>query len=290
VPKSRVAVVIPTYNRGPAVLRTLKRVYACNPPPDETWIHVDAADGSLEAAIMTEFPEVHVLTSAERVGPGGGRHRCLMSCSSSYAVNLDDDSYPFDADFFFSVASIFDENPEVALVDAQIWHRGEEEILRGSELRPTLKFTGCGHAIRVAAYRSTSGYLSEPVAYGVEENDLAMQMFARNLQLWKSQALRVFHDTDRSAHSNPQIVSGYVSNMALLTFLNYPVYLWFMGIFHVCSVIASCIERRRFDGIARGLALIPGKLYRRRGDRRPLSGGQVIRFLIARRLDTGASD
>ena len=288
--KSRVAVVIPTYNRGHAVLRTLKRVYACNPPPDETWIHVDAADGSLEAAIMTEFPEVHVLTSAERVGPGGGRHRCLMSCSSSYAVNLDDDSYPFDADFFLSVATIFDEHPEVALIDAQIWHRGEKEIVRGSRIWPTLRFTGCGHAVRVAAYRSTSGYLAEPVAYGVEENDLAMQMFARNLQLWKSEALRVFHHRDRSAHSSPQIVSGYISNMALLTFINYPAYLWVLGIVHVCSVIRASIERRRFSGIARGLALIPGKLYRRRRDRRPLSGGQVIRFLLARRLDPIASD
>jgi GT2 family glycosyltransferase len=249
------------------------------------WIHIDAADGSVESAILTEFPEVHVLTSTERVGPGGGRHLCLTNCSSSYAVSLDDDSYPFDRDFFSSVASIFDEHPDVALIDAQIWHRGEEEIIRGTKMTPTLRFTGCGHAVRIAAYRATSGYLSEPVAYGVEENDLAIQMFARNLRAWKSDALRVFHDTDRSTHSNPQIVSGYISNMALLAFINYPMYLWFIGVFHVWSVLLSCIERRRFAGIGRGLALIPGKLYRRRRDRRPLRGGQVIRFLLARRLD-----
>jgi hypothetical protein len=205
-------------------------------------------------------------------------------------VSLDDDSYPFDTDFFSSVASIFDEYPDVALVDAQIWHRGEEEIIRGTKMRPTLRFTGCGHAVRVAAYRSTSGYLSEPVAYGVEENDLAMQMFARNLGVWKSDALRVFHDTDRSTHSNPQIVSGYISNVALLTFINYPMYLWFIGIFHVGSVLRSCIARSRFAGIARGLALIPGKLYRRRRDRRPLRGSQVIRFLLTRRQDPIASN
>jgi glycosyltransferase involved in cell wall biosynthesis len=280
-----VAVVIPTYNRGHAVFRTLRRIYACDPPPDETWVHIDAADGSLESAIMTAFPEVHVLTSSDRVGPGGGRHRCLMSCSSRYAVSLDDDSYPFDLDFFSSVASIFDEHPEVALVDAQIWHRDEKEIVRGHRMWPTLKFTGCGHAVRVAAYRSTSGYLAEPVAYGVEENDLAMQLFARNLPLSRSETLRVFHDRDRSAHGNPQIVSGYISNMALLTFINYPVYLWALGIVHVFSVIRASIERRRFSGIARGLALIPAKLYRRRRDRRPLSGTQVIRFLLARRID-----
>jgi glycosyltransferase involved in cell wall biosynthesis len=76
-PTARVAVIIPTYNRGTRIFETLRRVNSCEPPADEIWVHVDAADGKLETQLALEFPAVHILTSKERLGPGGGRHRCL---------------------------------------------------------------------------------------------------------------------------------------------------------------------------------------------------------------------
>ncbi len=74
-----VAVIIPTFNRGTAIFSVLERIRGCDPGPSEIWVHIDLSDGSLERELKSRFPEVSVLTSKVRVGPGGGRHRCLVS-------------------------------------------------------------------------------------------------------------------------------------------------------------------------------------------------------------------
>src|SRR5437879_3884654 len=75
-----IAVIIPTYNRGTAVHSVLEKLAPCDPQPAEIWIHVDRSDGSLERELSGRFPHVHVLSSSTQLGPGGGRHRCLLSC------------------------------------------------------------------------------------------------------------------------------------------------------------------------------------------------------------------
>src|ERR1700722_10885861 len=283
-PTPRVAVIIPTYNRGTRVLETLRRINSCDPRPDEIWIHVDAADGKLEAKLALEFPSVHVLRSEKRLGPGGGRHRCLLACSADYAAIFDDDSYPVDADFFSVVPAIFEKNPGVAVLEAQIWQRGESEIARSSQYRKVLLFTGCGHAIRVAAYRSIPGYLSEPIAYNIEERDLALQLFCANWEIFKSGNLRVFHDTSLLHHQQKEVVAGTISNVALFAFINYPVALWLYGLLQLTNILLFCIRYGRVRGILRGLADVPGRCYRHRHDRRPIAVRTILRFLRARRL------
>ena len=78
-------------------------------------------------------------------------------------MSLDDDSYPVDADFFQVVMSILQTHPQIAVLEAQIWQRNDVEIARSAQLSKTLGFTGCGHAVRVAAYRALPGYLPVPV-------------------------------------------------------------------------------------------------------------------------------
>ncbi len=97
---ARVAVIIPTYNRGTAVFSVLDRIAECKPGPAEILVHVDSADGILEAELGGRFPNVKILTSPKRIGCTGGRYRCLLACSVPYAVSFDDDSYPVDRDFF----------------------------------------------------------------------------------------------------------------------------------------------------------------------------------------------
>jgi len=283
-PIQRVAVVIPTYNRGTRILETLRRVNACDPPPDEIWVHVDAADGKLEAKLALEFPAVHILTSEKRLGPGGGRHRCLLACSAQYAAVFDDDSYPVDADFFSVVPAIFQENPRIAVLEAQIRQRGEPEIARSCQFRKILMFTGCGHAIRVSAYRSLPGYLSEPIAYNIEERDFALQLFCANWEIYKSGKLRVFHDTDLVHHQQKEIVAGTISNVALFAFVNYPIILWLYGLLQLTNILVFCIRDGRVSGILRGLAEVPIRCYRHRHDRRPLRVRTILRYLRARRM------
>jgi GT2 family glycosyltransferase len=279
----RVAVIIPTYNRGTRIFETLRRINSCDPPPHEIWVHVDAADGKLEAELAREFPTVHILTSKQRLGPGGGRHRCLLACSADYAVSFDDDSYPVDADFFKVVSSILQRNPRIAVLEAQIWQREEPEIARSQNLAKTTGFTGCGHAMRVAAYRALPGYLSSPVPYNIEETDFALQLFCADWQIYKSDDLRVFHDTDLKHHQQKEIVAGTISNVALFAFVNYPIILWPYGVLQLTNTLLFCIRDGRVSGILPGLAQVPVRCFRHRHDRRPLPVRKILRYLRSRR-------
>src|SRR5215831_2945383 len=160
-----VAVIIPTYNRGLAVLSTLEKIQGCDPQPAEIWVHVDLADGAVERELYRRFPNVGVLTSSKRLGPGGGRHRCLAACTTPYAASFDDDSYPVDSDFFSSVERLLSEYPQVAIFGASVWSRNEPEKVRTESLMPSPSYLGCGFSIRLAAYRRVRGYLPRPVAY-----------------------------------------------------------------------------------------------------------------------------
>ena len=265
-----VAVIVPTFGRGQSVLNVLRRVSSLSPAPDEIIVHVDRSDGVLEQALAHDFPAVKVLSSKERIGPGGGRHRCLLETKCDVAISLDDDSWPVDPDFVARTEELFATLPDVAVVGASIWHRGEPEVARSARVAAAANFIGCGHAIRVAAYRSVRGYLARPIAYGLEESDLSLQLFAAGWKIVHSEALRVFHDTDRLHHNAPEITSGQITNLGLGVFLNYPMSAWGLGALQLGNAVKDAVIRRRFRGIATGLARIPADCIRYSALRRPV--------------------
>ncbi|PYV90763.1 MAG: family 2 glycosyl transferase [Acidobacteria bacterium] len=279
-----ISVFIPTFNRGGRVFCTLDRVLACDPGPCEIWVHVDKSDGKLEAELTAKFPSVRLLSSRERLGPGGGRHRCLKMCRSPYAVSFDDDSYPVDSDFFEKILSTFLEHPEAAIIGATIWQRNEQPIARAGSLTRKLDFIGCGYGVRLKAYEETRGYLSRPVPYGMEETDLSIQLFSKGWRIYQSGELRVFHDTDFTHRENPDITVGTISNVALFTFLHYPVTLWGWAAIQIGNLLRDCMARKRWKGMLKGLACVPADCYAHRRYRRPLPRRVVSDFLEMRRL------
>jgi GT2 family glycosyltransferase len=278
-----VAVVIPTYNRGTAVLSVLEKIHQCDPKPAEIWVHIDMADGALERQLNQRFPQVRVLTSTTRLGPGGGRHRCLVSCTMPYAVSFDDDSYPVDVDFFGDIQRLFSMHPRVAVLGASIWHRNEIAKVRKRDLVPIPNHIGCGFAIRVAAYRQIRGYLPLPVSYEMEESDVSLQLFAAGWQIYEAGCLRVFHDTDRTHHASAEITSATITNVALRAFLHYPIVGWGWGLLQVANKIAYCVRMGRVRGICSGIFRIPVECYRNRRFRDPIAWPELKRYRQYRR-------
>ena len=276
---AQVAVIIPTYNRGTAVLSVLDRVVDCNPRPAEILVHVDSADGILEAELGSRFPNVKVLTSPTRIGCTGGRHRCLLACSAPYAVSFDDDSYPVDRDFFLIVERLFQEHPEAAVLGAQIWHRHEAEKARTKKLVLAPNYIGCGHAMRVAAYHSVRGYLPRPVGYEMDESDLSLQLFASGWKMYETGELRVFHDTFLKHHESPEITSGSITNVGLRVFLHYPPMGWGWGILQLGNKVVHCARVGRMRGIWSGLLRIPFDCYQHRRYRKPMPWRELRAYL-----------
>lgn len=288
--KAPVAVIIPTYNRGAAVVQVLERVFACQPRPEEIWVHIDQSDGLLERQLKQRFPEVHILSSMDRLGPGGGRHRCLLACRSPYAVSFDDDSWPVDKDFFAAIAPLFASFPDAAIFGAGIWHRSEGEKRRTNVVRRVASYVGCGHAIRVAAYRDIRGYLARPTPYAIEESDVGLQLFVRGWHVYTAEELRVYHDTDRTHHDAAEITAYTITNLALLAFLHYSAIDFGRGAAQVANRIAFCLRKGRIRGIAAGLAGIVTECYRNRSLRRPIGHRTLMDYLKLRQTETDASD
>jgi len=283
--KTPVAVVIPTYKRGSAVISVLDTVLACDPQPAEIWVHIDQNDGVLERHLMERFPGVHILTSAGRLGPGGGRHRCLLACGAPYAVSLDDDSWPVDADFFAAIEPLFSSYPRAAIFGASIWHRAEAEIRRSRAVRRVASYVGCGHAVRVAAYRDIRGYLARPMAYAIEESDVGLQLFVRGWQVFSAEELRVYHDTDRTHHEASEVTASTITNLALLAFLHYPAMDLGRGAAQVANRVAYSVRRGRIRGVASGVGGIVTDCYRNRALRAPIRHEVLMEYLRLRQSE-----
>ena len=280
--RAPVAVIIPTYNRGEAVISVLGKVFTCDPLPAEIWVHIDQNDGVLERNLKERFPGVHILTSAGRLGPGGGRHRCLLACDAPYAVSLDDDSWPVDADFFAAIEPLVSSYPTAAIFGASIWHRAEAEIRRSRAVRRVASYVGCGHAVRVAAYRDIRGYLARPMAYAIEESDVGLQLYVRGWQVFSAEELRVYHDTDRTHHEAAEVTASTITNLALLAFLHYPAVDLGRGAAHVANRVAYSVRRGRIRGVASGVGGVVTECYRDRALRARIRHEALMDYLRLR--------
>ncbi len=278
-----ITVIIPTYGRGRRVFTTIEKIQRCDPIPRTIIIHIDQSDGELEREIAARSPDVLLLSSPTRVGPGGGRHQCLLHCQTEFAASFDDDSYPVDPDYFARAEELFRQNADAAVIGAAIWQQGEEQKPRQQTVSRQADFTGCGHVVRLAAYRQVRGYLPRPIAYGMEETDLALQFFARGWKIYDSGQLRVFHDTALSHHEGSSMAAGSLANVALFGFLHYPASLWPHALLQVGNKTVDSWKRGRSAGILPGLFSTPKICWNFRNYRAPLSPQVVREFLRERR-------
>ena len=285
-PMARITVGIPTYARGTKVLQTLKKISECDPVPAEIIVHVDASDGKLEQAITEAFPSVRLISSPVRVGPGGGRHRCLMNATQPYFVSFDDDSWPVDSDFFCKVENCFNEQKKLSVISTVISHRNEAVPIAVKNVIKTVEYTGCGHAMRVAAYREVPGYIDRPWAYGLEERDVGLQLHATGWNMILCRDLRVFHDTVLSHHSQAEITTATIENAALFVWLRYPIRLWPYGLAQYLNVLRFMLRSKRFAGILTGIARTPVVMWRYRNSRNKICAKSVRTYLNSRRISS----
>src|SRR6185369_4964106 len=174
-------------------------------------------------AIRAAFPDVRVLLSEERLGPGGGRNKLMVAATCELVASFDDDSYPIDADYFARALELFDRHPNASLICAALFHRGETIALDARDAQWTADFSGGACVYRRSVFLDAGGYVPLRVAYGMEEVDLALRLHSRGARILTTSWLRVFHDTDLQRHDDAQVTAGSIANVALLTYLRYPV-------------------------------------------------------------------
>jgi GT2 family glycosyltransferase len=280
---TNISAIVTAYERVDQTLNTLRILQACNPRPDEILVHVDANRIECEKAICVAFPQVRVVVSAERVGPGGGRNKLVAAASHEFVASFDDDSYPLDADYFARVTQLIDLFPAASIICASLYHAGQAIGLDEQKAQWTADFSGGACVYRRDAFINAGGYVPLPIAYGMEEVDLALRLHSEGGKILSSSWLRVFHDTDLQRHAEPHVTAGSIANLALLAYLRYPVSLWSIGVLQCVNRVLWLLRHGRHRGIWRGLTMIPGHLHAHRHFRLTVNNRAVRSYLALRR-------
>lgn len=283
-----ISAIVTAYERIEQTLATLRVLQSCVPPPDEVLVHVDANQTACAGAIRDAFPSVRILRSEEQVGPGGGRNKLVEAARFEFVASFDDDSYPIDSDYFVRALRTFERFPEASLICAALYHAGESIGLDEQSAQWTADFSGGACIYRRKAFLDAGGYVPLPVAYGMEEVDLAIRLHSRGGKILTTPWLRVFHNTDLKRHGDAVVTAGSIANLALLAYLRYPVSLWGIGVGQCANRLLWLLRHRRRRGIVRGVTMIPAHVWENHRHRAPVSKKAVRSYLALRRAPVPA--
>ncbi len=278
-----VSAIVTAYERIDQTLATLRVIQSCVPKPDEVLVHVDANQMEIETAIRNTYPEVRILSSKDPVGPGGGRNKLVHAAQFDLVASFDDDSYPIDSDYFGRALKLFDRFPGASVICAALYHAGESIGRDERSAQWTADFSGGACIFRRQAFVEAGGYVPLPVAYGMEEVDLAIRLHSRGGKILTTPWLRVFHNTDLKRHSDPRVTAGSIANLALLAYLRYPASLWAVGAGQCANRLLWLLRHGRRRGIWKGLTMIPAHLRANHSYRLPVSKRAVRSYLALRR-------
>jgi GT2 family glycosyltransferase len=281
--KRGISAIVTAYERVEQTLATLRVIQSCTPKPDEILVHVDANQTDCEREIRAEFENVRVLCSDDHVGPGGGRNKLLNAAQFEVVASFDDDSYPIDSDYFERALKVMEKFPDASVVCAALYHAGESIGLDDRSAKWTADFSGGACIFRRQAFLEAGGYVPLPVAYGMEEVDLALRLHSMGGKILTTPWLRVFHNTDLKRHGDPRVTAGSIANLALLAYLRYPVSLWGVGVGQCANRLIWLLRHGRRRGIVKGLAMIPAHLRANRRYRLPVSKKVLRSYLALRR-------
>lgn len=278
-----ISAIVTAYERTEQTLATLRVIQSCVPAPGEILVHIDANQIACENAIRGAFPNVRILRSEEQVGPGGGRNKLVEAAQFQFVASFDDDSYPLDSDYFARALLLFEKFPEASLICAALYHAGESIGLDARSAQWTADFSGGACIFRRDAFLAAGGYVPLPVAYGMEEVDLAIRLHSQGGKILTTPWLRVFHNTDLKRHGDPQVTAGSIANLALLAYLRYPVSLWGIGVGQCANRLLWLLRHGRRRGIVKGVTMIPGHVWENHCFRAPVSRKILRSYLALRR-------
>jgi GT2 family glycosyltransferase len=256
-----VSAMLPAHQRIEQTLETLRRLKACQPPPDEILVHVASSQTEMVTALAAAHADVQVLLSEVNGGPGGARNRMLEAARNEFVASFDDDSYPDRATFFKDLALCFEQLEGASILALNIYEGAEEPPSMEGSPHETAHFVGCGCAYRRSHFLQSAGYVPIPIAYSMEEADLALRYREAGRSIWYIPALRVYHDTQLSHHASPKVAAMQVANTALFAYLRYPLRRWPLGFLQVGHKLMDTLKRRRWLGALWAIPLIFSQIY-----------------------------
>ena len=218
-------------------MRTLEKIFACDPLPQEVLLHYDGGwEPSRNFAQGPPVP-VMVLRSPVNLGPGGGRDLMFKAASCDIVCSFDDDSWPVGKDYFQQALAVMNAFPKAAVMSPAVYLREKPLLPPMAEVGESVSFEGSASITRRSSYLTLPGYVPVPDAYGVEEVDIALQASAAGFQILRCPWLRAWHDRPYADYQHGLV--PWVKNEVLMAYLRYPPVLqpwgWLRSVRHVIN-------------------------------------------------------
>lgn len=275
-----ITVALPSTGRRPCLWATVEKILACEPLPAQVLVHLDAPPPGVRQALQEKFPTVEVLTSTSNVGPGGGRARLIESAAHALVASFDDDSYPDTSDYFARAWETAQRFPEAAVISAA---SSELERKTPGFMRIAV-YSGCGCVFRRSWMLKAPGFVPLPIAYGMEEADVSLQLHAMDGVIVHDPHLHVRHDhPPGESRDVGRWNAAILANTMLLPWLRYPFWLLPAGLAQVINRVVWMIRHGHADGLLRGLGMMPIYLWRHRRFRKVLPAEKVGSWFRLRR-------
>lgn len=256
--------MLPAHARIKETLATLERLLACEPAPAEILVHVATSQTAMREALQRNFPGIRMVLSEENLGPGGARNRMLKAARNEIVASFDDDSYPEQSTFFKELSDTFARLPEASILALNIREPSGRAYGQMGAPREVATFVGCGCAYRRSHFLEGEGYVPIPVAYSMEEADLALRYAARERKIYYAPNLCVFHDTALQHHSTSKVAGMQIANTALFAFLRYPPSRWPLGLAQVGNKWVDTVRRGRCMGAVASFPFMVTQLWKYR--------------------------
>ncbi len=268
----RVAAVMITHNRGPEVLRTLRRMTALPERPQVVVVDNGSTDGTAEV-VRRRFPGVEMVRSERNLG-AAGRTLGIERVEAPYVAFCDDDTW-WDPGGLTLAADLFDAHPRLAVITGHILvepagrddpinaELRESPLPREPELPgyPLISFLAGASVIRKSAYLQAGGF--EPHLFlGGEEELLSVDLIAAGWALRHVPEIIVHHHPSVSRDAHNRRRQG-IRNTLWFAWLRRPL----PYAFRRTLWMARNVPRDRLSvlGFADALAGLPWVLRQRRG-------------------------
>ena len=278
-----ITAIVTAHTRAAQTLSTLNAIQCCDPTPNEIIVHIDQNQKDCADSISKSYPAIKILVSDEHVGPGGGRNTLVQAALNDYVASFDDDSYPIDGKYFSRVLELFEKFPDASIICASLYHPGEVLDADVPSAEWCADFSGGACIYNRKSFLATGGYVPLPVAYGMEEVDLALRLHAQGGRILRTKWLRVFHDTNLDRHADPEVTGKSIANLALLAYLRYPPSLWPLGLLQCANRIWWLLTHKRWRGIVKGLLMIPSHLRAHENYKMRIGYRSIRSYLALRR-------
>ncbi len=191
----RVAICITTHNRRVELARTLERIHALSPAPDELRIVADGCTDATEELVKTVAPEAVLTINQPGRGSIPSRNAMGNATTCDVFLSLDDDSYPIETDAIARIRALFEAQPFLAV--AEFPQRTDERpaSLDQTDFGPSMfigSYANSGAAVRAGVFRELGGYVEEFV-HAYEEPDFALRCCAAGWHVRFEPVLHIRH-------------------------------------------------------------------------------------------------